>query len=276
MTLSESKWARQDDSPVAPISKETINSSDLNKTEVTVSKTAPLVSRWATAEHNKNDIPTPPHSGGSKNEDKFGSEKSIDNKLAGLNLQDRIGTPSGPKLINKDSSKKNHQLKDKDEGAHKSQPRPKKSNQKENSHQDRTGKQHETADDNDEQKHREATHNKNTVNDKGPMTAGARSLAMRIGVPDKKDNTRSARQPVRGKTQGLNLGNNNNKNQNQNHNHKKDFGRQNPGAKSSPPSRRDVDDVDETIKAEVQAMFEKMSDKSTSWADIEDWADVED
>lgn len=272
MTLSESKWARHDDSPVATTPRETVNPPNLTKTEVTVSKSAPLVSRWATAAQITNDIPTPPDSAGNKNSKTNVSEKALDSKLASLSLHGHVDSPSGGKALNKNSSKKPSQPRDKEDGAHIKQAKTKKPSSKDNFHHELNAKPVRKFDDNGDHKQKEATHSKNNnvetkkhVDDKTPMTAGARALAMRIGVPDKKD-TKSPRQQPHSRTHS--------QNHNNNHNHKHDFGRQRKAVSPSAPPQRDADDVDETIKAEVQAMFDKMSDKSTSWADIEDWEDV--
>lgn len=276
MTLSESKWACQDDSLAVPTPQETVHASNGAKTEVTVSKSAPLVSRWATVGQTTNDIPTPPASAGNKNSKTPGIENPLDNKLSGLSLQDRNDSNSEAKLLNFDSSKKANHPRDKLDGAHINSPRPKKSSTKDSSHHDSNGKPHRMHDNIGDHKQKEASHGKSSPvetkkhgSDKGPMTAGARALAMRIGVPDKKDDFKSARLSTHARTA-------HGQNHNHSHNLKQEFGRKHKAAPISSPSKREIDDVDETIKAEVQAMFEKMSDKSTSWADIEDWADVED
>lgn len=104
------------------------------------------------------------------------------------------------------------------------------------------------------------------LHDKGPMTDAARSLALRIGVPAKED---GLRKQDRHSAKELENG------------PKKQERYVTPRQKRELAARIDREKKEfkrleedrqkqAKLQKEVQEMFDKMSDKSTSWADIED------
>lgn len=87
------------------------------------------------------------------------------------------------------------------------------------------------------------------LHEKGPMTDAARSLALRIGAPDKGDKKQSKYMTPR---------------------QKKELAARIEREKKEHKKIEEDKERQAQLQKEVQEMFDKMSDKSTSWADIED------
>lgn len=247
----QSKWA-QKDSPADSKTPEPTTSPQT--AEPQTASPATLVSKWATPTKG---IPSPPPSAGTNGsqEPSLETKSAIEAKLAALDFGKRLGpqhrkdkdtpdpkkdtvqTPSQPKSKHDGSLRQKQKLAPAKDGhgnprrGHESQPH--------------LGDDHRRQSDRGKKKspddHRKGS-KEDSNDDRGPVTAGARALAMRIGVPANKDKSHKSQRA-------------------------KEAQRTHP---SDALPKREMDQVDEAIKAEVQAMFDKMSDKSTNWADLED------
>lgn len=257
MTL-DSKWAVEDNTVKTTVLLETPKLASPQSPQ----KPAAFVSKWARDEVVKSNIPTPPTSA---SEPKEQSEMvSNETRLGALKLADRFGAPQQEKKDNKKNTKRSpvspnlqqdehfghgkkhfdtrsnhktlnahHTYSEAHSGPHEHKSRQTPTHRNNAGHRQHEGKSHDK---------------RGTHDEPGLMTAGAKALAMRIGAPAKKDGKYKPPKPANSKgyiNQALS----------------KQIHDQEP--------RRD-DDISDAVKAEVQAMFDKMSDKSTSWADIED------
>lgn len=271
MTALDSKWAHQDGLPSTEILKEPKKPTS----GLMPALNALLVSKWASAERDKAEepakpskpaestrsakaaIPTPPSSAGAKENSE--DDVSVETKLGVLALLQRIDTPPGKGKSTEDAVNETFK------GRYRAE-KHNKNTKLQQTNEDRAlagrvlGEQHM----NDGQK--QSSHRRNRPadphenlssnqmsKDNKTATMGARALALRIGVPAKNDTGNKvpkAKDPphrasnLRSRNQPLN-------------------------AQPAPPAR-EIDQIDETLKAEVQAMFEKIADTTTSWADIDD------
>lgn len=265
MTQLESKWATFDDSPAIPSPNESPVSKEVPKIKVTSSKPAPLPSNWATEESIKKEIPTPPTSADVKVRPTRSLRTMVDDKFSSMSLSSRIGVNPLDRNDKALNPRKTASPRNKDDSL--KNQREKKAYLKGIRHE-YNGKLRNFQDPQppNEQEQRYSTHNrifsgseqrednlrdsKVFLENQRPMTAGARALTMRIGVPAKKEPPPKPRK------------------QKYSHPHANSQSSRNY-APAAPPER-ESEEIDEAVRAEVQAMFDKMSDKSTSWADLED------
>lgn len=260
MSQLQSKWARVD-APLESKPSEPTFSSKVVEGRKPSRSPASLESKWATPI--KTGIPSPPSSAGARESEHLNEPKPNANsstKLAVLDLGKRLGVPDHRKEKDQQETKEGTvttlpQPKNKHEGLLKQ--KHKESLLKDSHANSRIGHDNHQLHHSDDHsrkygrnKKKSLENHKNipdenpseySIEDRGPMTPGARALAMRIGVPKAKDKSNKSQVTEPKLAQ-----------------------------KKNGSTKKQVDEVDETIKAEVKAMFDRMSDKSTNWADLED------